>query len=45
VLDRSPDRARELLSERLWVLVRPDDPETALPDGDFRALLADLVAI
>ena len=45
VLDRSPDRARELLSERLWVLVRPDDPETALPDGDFRALLADLEAI
>jgi hypothetical protein len=44
-LERDPDRARELVSDRIWQLIRPDDPVTELPPGGLRALVADLEAI
>ena len=45
VLERDPDRARELVGERVWQVIRPDDPVTELPRGGFRALVAELEAI
>jgi len=45
VLERDPERARALVGERVWQLIRPDDPVTNLPPGGFRALVADLEAI
>jgi hypothetical protein len=45
VLERDPERSRALVSERVWQLIRPDDPATKLPPGGFRALVADLEAI
>lgn len=45
VLERDPDRARTLVGDRIWQLIRPDDPATELPPGGFAALVADLEAI
>jgi hypothetical protein len=45
VLDRDPERSRVLVGERVWQLIRPDDPATDLPPGGFKALVADLEAI
>jgi hypothetical protein len=45
VIEREPDRARALVGERVWELIRPDDPATRLPPGGLPALVADLEAI
>jgi hypothetical protein len=45
VLESDPDRARELVGEHVWQVIRPDDPVTELPRGGFRALVAELEAI
>jgi hypothetical protein len=45
VLERDPNRARALVSERVWQLIRADDPGSELPAGGFEALVSDLEAI
>jgi hypothetical protein len=45
VLEREPDRARQLLGDRVWQLIRLDEPETKVPPGGLRAVVADLEAI
>ena len=45
VIDRDPERAEAIVGDRIWQLIRPDDPATRLPPGGLRALVADLEAI
>ena len=45
LLERDPERARELVTERVWELIRPVEPVTELPPGGFKALVDDLESI
>jgi hypothetical protein len=45
LIDRDPERAESIVGDRIWQLIRPDDPATRLPPGGLRALVADLEAI
>lgn len=45
VIERDPERARAIVGERVWQLIRPEDPVNELPAGGFRALVADLETI
>jgi hypothetical protein len=45
VIERDPARAEAIVGERVWQLIRPDDPAKELPAGGFQALVADLEAI
>jgi hypothetical protein len=45
VIDRDPERAEAIVGDRIWQLIRPDDPVTEVPPGGLRAVVADLEAI
>jgi hypothetical protein len=45
VIEQDPERARAIVGDRVWQLIRPDDPSTRLPPGGFQALVADLEAL
>ena len=45
VIDREPERAEAIVGDRLWKLIRPDDPVKEVPPGGIKALVDDLEAI
>jgi hypothetical protein len=45
VIDRDPERAESIVGDRIWQLIRPDDPSTEVPPGGLHALVADLERI
>ena len=45
VIERDPERARAIVGERVWQLIRPEGPVNELPAGGFHALVADLETI
>lgn len=45
VIEQDPGRAEALVGDRIWQVIRPDDPATELPSGGLHALVADLEAI
>jgi hypothetical protein len=45
VIDRDPERAEAIVGDRIWQLIRPDDPVRKLPEGGLRALVDDIEAI